>query len=323
VKRFATICAVLTLAASLAHGQLVDGVAAIVDKDVILLSEVEFSAGMMLQQIKAQQNGQPIPPELIMKVYQDALQGLIDNKLIQRFAERAQLRATPEEIDRAVTSIAGEEGVTPEEIYQAAAAQGLSEADYRNELGKQITRMKVISGSVQQRVTVTDEEVKALFDERYGNQDPGMRVRVRHILLLWPEDLTPEKKERALKIADTIRERAIETGDFATLALQYSKAPSAADGGLTTFREGDVSPEIAEAVFNLPPGEVTQLIETEHGLNMFQIVNRFDPADVAFEDVEPNLYAELVERKTMPEFQDWINDLRKNRYIEIVKPELR
>lgn len=323
MRRIAAIVAALALWAPAAGAQLVDGVAAIVDKDVILLSEVEFSAGLILQQLQAQQNGQPIPADVVMSVYHDALIGLIDAKLIERFAERAQLRSTAEEVDRAVENIAADEGVTADQIYEAAASQGLTRPEYRVELGKQITRMKVISGSVRARITVTDEEIRALFDERYGNQEAGMRVRVRHILLLWPDDSDPEKKERTRKIAETIRERAIETGDFAALAAQYSKAPSAADGGLTTFREGDVSPEITEAVFNMPPGEVTEIIETDHGLNIFQIVNRFDPADVTFADVEPNLHAELIERKTMPEFRDWMDDLRKNRYIEIVKPELR
>ena len=313
--------AVAWLLSGAARAQLVDGVAAVVDKEVILLSEVEFAANMVLGRLESQQ--QELSPEIVRGIYHDALQSLIDSKLVERYADRANLVASPEEIEMAIEGIAQEEGVDPEAVYLSAEQQGLSRETYRRELGRQITQMKVISGSVQGRIDVTGEEIQALYEERYASQKPGLRVRVRHILLPWPADMDPDKQQRMHEIATTIRERAIETGDFANLARQYSRAPSAPDGGLTTFREGEVTPEIAAAVFDLPPGEVTSVVETDHGLNIFQILNRFDPSQITLEDVEPNLRAELIDRKTLPEFQKWVEGLRENRYIEIVKPELR
>ena len=316
------VLAGLLLLASPAHAQLVDGVAAIVDRDVILLSEVELRARVALEMIEQRQGEKP-SVEIVREIYQESLQNLIDAKLIQRYAQRAKLAAEEMEIDRAIEGIALEEGVSPEAIYQAAQQQGLTRQQYRSELGKQITRMKVISGAVRARVTVNEGEVRALYEERYGSQEPGIRVRARHILLVWPDQATPEQRQRMGEIAAQIRAKAIETGDFASLARQYSRAPSAQDGGYTTFKEGEVAPEIDAAVFGLPPGEITPVIETEHGLNIFQIVNRFDPAEVSYQDVAESLRGELVERKTMPEFREWISELRENRYIEIVKAELR
>ena len=280
MKRFAI--AALLLLAQPAYAQLVDGVAAIVDKDVILLSEVELRARMAIEAIERRQGEGP-SQEVVLEIYQESLQNLIDARLIQSYAQRANLTAQEPEIDRAIEGIALEEGVSPDAIYEAAEQQGLTRQQYRNELAKQITRMKVISGAVRQRVTVNEGEVRALYDERYGNQEPGMRVRARHILIVRPEKATPEQKTRLHEIA----------------------------------------PEIDAAVFGLPPGEITPVIETEHGLNIFQIVNRFDPAEVSFQDVAESLRGELIERKTMPEFKEWIGELRENRYIEIVKAELR
>jgi peptidyl-prolyl cis-trans isomerase SurA len=289
---------------------------------VILVSEVDLAARRVIDRME-QRNGTQAPPEVLRNVYADTLQGLIDNMLIESFARRANLKASDGEIDHAIESIAGEEGVTTDAVYTAAEQQGLSKAAYRDELGKQITRMKVISGSVRSRVSVSDGEVKELYEERYSGQEPGLRVRARHILLPWIEGMPEEEKQKTRDAAEQIRERAIETGDFASLAAQYSRAPSAAEGGLTTFREGEVSPEIATQVFGLPPGEISDVIETEHGLNIFQIVNRYDPAEISYGDVEESLRAELIERKTMPEFDEWMQELRKNRYIEIVETDFK
>ena len=303
------------------RAQLVDGVAAVVDKDVVLLSDVELSARIVLERLERQRG--PLPPEVVEEVFKESLQNLIETRLIMQYAERANLAAQPAEIDRAIESIAADEGVTPDDVYSAAAAQGLPRESYRRELGAQLTRMKVMSAAVRSRVTVSDEDLKALFDERYASREPGMRVRARHILLPWPSEGELEQRERMREIASQIRERAIETGDFAELARQYSRSPSSLDGGLTTFSRDEVAPEIRDVVFELPPGEVTPVIETEHGLNIFQIVNRFDPAEVRYEDVEASLRAELVERDVKPEFEKWIGELREHRYIEVLSPELR
>lgn len=306
----------LLLATSPVGAEPIDGVAAIVGKQVILKSEVAISARLMLGPIE-QQRG-PLPPELIAQAHEEALEGLIGKMLVSSFAERRQLAASPEEIDTAIGNIAADENVDVATIYATAKAQGLGRDAYRHELGSQITRMKVMSGSVRGRVDVSEEEVQALFAERYQLLEPGPRVRVRHILVPWPDDATPAKKQRIREIAAQIRERAIETGAFADLARQFSRAPSAADGGLSTFREGDVDPVIAIHVFGLPAGEITPIIETEHGTNVFQIVNRFDPADIEYDDVSAELRAELVERRIGPEFDKWVKELREGQYVKIV-----
>jgi parvulin-like peptidyl-prolyl isomerase len=183
--------------------------------------------------------------------------------------------------------------------------------------------MKVISGSVRSRVRVSEDEIQELFDRRYGSLEPGMRVRTRHILFAWPEEDTPEARAQLLRGAREIRQHAIETGDFAGFARKYSALRSAAQGGLTVMREGDVSPEIAAQVFALERGAISEPIETAHGVNLFQMLDRFDPSEVKLEDVHDALYAELVERKTIPEFERWIQEVRKTRYIGIVVPELQ
>jgi len=299
-----------------ASAEQLEGIAAIVGDEVVLISELDTATGLIIRRFESQRG--PIPPEYRVQIRNEALQGLIDQKLIHDYARSRDMAATEEEIDRAVSGIAADEDVSEDQIYAAAREQGLTRSAYREELGNQITRMKVLSSVVQGRVSVNEQEVQQLFQERYGSQAPGLRVRVRHILVPWPEEETEEKRDRMREIAATIRERAIETGAFASLARQYSRAPSAQDGGLSTFKQGEVAPEIAEYVFGLPAGEITPVIETVHGLNIFQIVNRFDPAEVQYEDVADALRAELLERKTMPEYERWVEELRQNRYVHII-----
>ena len=70
-------------------------------------------------------------------------------------------------------------------------------------------------------------------------------------------------------------------------------------------------------------GEISPPIHTRHGVNLIQVLERFDPSKVELDDVRASIRAELLERETDREFQPWIEELRENRYIEVVAPGLR
>jgi parvulin-like peptidyl-prolyl isomerase len=311
----------LLLAASgIARAEVADGVAAIVGDEVVLLSEVRTAMQSVAARVP---KDHPLTPQEMKQVRDNALKSLIDDRLILQVAKFQGVAASEEEIDAAVSGIAEEEGIAVDTIYAAAAEQGLPRAAYREQLGKQITRMKMISGSVQGRVRVSDEEVRQLYDERYGQAKPGERIRVLHILIAVPSDAPPDAREKARAFAAQLRDQARQNGDFGGLARKYSGAPTAPQGGLTVFREEDAPDLIKNAVFGLKPGEITDVIENAHGENLFQFLDRFDPSTVSFEQVADKLRGELIERRTMPEFEKWLADVRKNRYVEIVAPELQ
>jgi peptidyl-prolyl cis-trans isomerase SurA len=319
----------LTLALAVVLGGLpaaaadrLDGVAAVVDDDVILISEVDEKAEPLIQQLTVKNAG-PLPREVEREIRSQAVESLIASLLILNMAERMGLEATQEEVDEAIEGIARQEGLTVEEIYAAAAQQGLDRKQYREQLSEQITRMKVIGSAVRSRITIEEEEVRELYDERYGHQRPGKHAIVRHILIPWPEPESGEPREMSLKIANEIL-RALEGGrSFASLAQQFSAAPSALDGGRTTLRQGEAQSEIERWAFELEPGEVSPPIETEHGVNLIQLIERFDAGSVSYESVEENLRYELTERKVNPEIDAWVKELRSQVYVEVVAPDLK
>ncbi|MEX2205384.1 MAG: peptidylprolyl isomerase [Myxococcota bacterium] len=320
MRRCALLVALLLGLSGAARAEVVEGVAAIVGDEVVLLSEVRTAMQSVLARVP---QGQQLTPEELEQLRDSAVKGLIDDKLVLQIAKQQGVTATEEEIDDAIAGIAQEEGITVDAIYAAAADQGLPRAAYREQLAKQLTRMKMVSGSVQGRVRVSEDEVRKLYDERYGNAKPGARIRVLHILLGVPPDASPEARAQMRELALKLRDQAREQGDFGALARKFSAAPSASQGGLTVFRESDAPADIKLAIEGLKPGEITDPIENAHGENLFQFLDRFDPSDITYDQVAAKLRAELVERRTMPEFEKWMAEVRKNRYVEVVAPELR
>ncbi|HKC52217.1 MAG TPA: SurA N-terminal domain-containing protein [Myxococcota bacterium] len=310
------------LCASAARGgEVVEGVAAIVGDEVVLLSEVREAWHAYVNRVRAR--GEQVSQEDLLQLRTTALQTLIDEKLVLQVAKKQNLSASEEEIDESISGIAQDEGMTVDAIYAAAAAQGLDKKTYREQLGRQITRMKIVQGAVQGKVRVSDEEVRKLYDERYGHAKPGERIRVLHILIPVPADANEAKRAEARTVTEQLREKAVKSGDFAGLARKYSGAPTAPQGGLTVFRAADAPPEIKNAISGLAPGEISAVVENAHGENLFQFLDKFDPADVPYEKVADKLRGELMEQQTMPAFEKWIAEVRKSRYVEVVAPELR
>jgi peptidyl-prolyl cis-trans isomerase SurA len=292
--------ALALLAAPARAADLLDGVAAVVGNKVILRSELDLATDLMAR--RAADASGSISAEQYQELRGQALRTLIDDQIMMEFAERMEVVASDEDIDAAVAGIAKDENVRSEDVYAAARAQGMDREMYRHQLAVQMTRARVIHSSVRQRIAVTEEQVQALYAERYAKAKAGARIRVLHILLPVPPDATPEQWAQLEAAANRLREQALESGDFAELARRYSAAPSAQEGGLTIFREGDAPPLIEQALVGLSPGAITPLLRTEHGLNLFQFLDRFDPSQVKYEEVKDQLRAEMIDKETLPEF---------------------
>ena len=316
--RLLAFCAACLIALP-ASAELVDGIAAIVDDDVILRSDVELAAASVLRRLQRKHGS--VPPEVQQEVRTQALQALIDQRMVEDVARRMGITATEADVDGAVEAIARQEGITSQEIYEAVESQGLGRARYRNQIASEITRMKVISSAVRSQVSVSEEEVRELFEKRYRNQATGLQARARHILLPWPAE-GEATREEVVALATRLHQKVLDGSDFSSVARQYSRAPSATDGGMTVFREGEVAPEL-RVVFTLEPGELSPVIETRHGLNLLQLVQRFNPESLSFEDLRDSLHAEIFDQRSEAKFRPWIEEMKKNRYIEVVAPDLQ
>jgi peptidyl-prolyl cis-trans isomerase SurA len=305
-----------------AAAERLDGIAAVVDDEVILISEVDGKAQPVIERL-TKRNAGPLPDEVVREIRVQAVESLIASRLILGMAERMGLEATPEEVDEAIEGIARQEGLEVDAVYAAAARQGLERKRYRSQLSDQITRMKVIGSAVRSRITIKDEEIRALYEKRYGDTRPGKHAVVRHILIPWPDLESDEPPERSLEIANEVLAAVEEGRSFAALAEQFSAAPSAREGGRTTLRQGEAHSELERWAFELEPGQVSPPIETEHGVNLLQLIERFDSGAVSYATVEEDLRIELAERKVGSELEEWVQELRSQVYVEVVAPDLK
>ncbi len=144
------------------------------------------------------------------------------------------------------------------------------------------------------RPQVTDEAVKAKFDQDNANKAGEVEVHARHILV--PDEATAKKIIAELK----------KGGDFAALSKQYSKDPGAAQqgGDLGFFKKEDMVPAFADAAFALKDGEVTPTpVHTEFGWHVIQTIERRTAPAPNFDEAKDKLRQTMVQAAVQKEVQ--------------------
>ncbi|GGK00283.1 peptidylprolyl isomerase [Luteimonas terricola] len=274
-KRFLSLAFALAALAAPAFAQDVqpiDGIAAVVDEDVILQSELERA----VQNIKAQYGGRSdqLPPEAILR--RQVLERLILVQLQTARAQSTGVRVADEELDGAVAAVAQQNNMTPDQLRQQLAADGISLGEFRNSLRDELAIQRLRQRFAQSTISVSDAEVDAALASQAG----GTQYRLANILVALPNGATPEQIAIAQEKIDGIQ-ALLERGemDFAAAAVRYSDSPNALEGGDLGWRTTDEIPSAFSAIVgNLQAGQVFGPARGPSGFQLLQLVDVRDTA---------------------------------------------
>jgi peptidyl-prolyl cis-trans isomerase SurA len=291
---------------------LVDGIAAQVDNKIVLVSEV-------LRMVRPQEEAMRragAPEEEIAKLRADGLERLIESRLIERIVEESNAKASDEEITRTIEGIAKENGLSVEQLYASVVFHGLTVDEYRAQIKRDFERRNLIQGMLGQRVKVEDEEIQALYADRYGKrQEQGESVHVRQILRAYGGE-AQRTQEAACNEVRLARERVTGGEPFEKVASQVSDAAPRDGGDIGWLPLKSVAPWMKQALEGVPAGGVSEVLVLPFGCTVLQLVERRVLEPVSYEQAKESLSRELWERKLEGEYRTWIEELRGHSYIE-------
>ncbi len=286
--------------------KVIDRIVAIVNDDVITLSELNEMTNYLTHQDNP-------PLEIKRKVLED----LINSRLALQEAEKLGIHVSEEEIDMAIKELLVQNGATLEDLKRDLAKNGISFKEYKEWLKEQIVKSKLLALEVQGKVTVTDEEIKKYYEAHKDKYKGHTEYHLRHILLLKPQD--PTEIEQIKKIQKKILQLLKEGVPFCELARRYSQAPTAQDGGdLGWLKEKELAPKIKNAVKKLKPGEVTPWLDTDAGYQLVQLIEKRKTPDKPLAEVKNQIYKILYKKKVEQRYKRWLEQLRQKGYIKIL-----
>ena len=292
--------------------RLIDGIAAQVGSDVVLISEVTRVTGPMEEQMRA---AGATDGDVDM-VRSDMLERLIERRLVEQVVRRMELEATDDEIDMAIEGIAKENGLTLDQLRESLESHDVPWEDYREKIRGEIQRSKILNGMVRSKVAVDEQQVRDLYARRYSSQRKGgNEMHLRHLVSAGGDEGS-RSMEEACQNVRSARAR-IEGGEgFDALAREMSDTNARTGGDVGWVHEDDIAPWMADAVSGLPVGGLSGVIEMPFGCNLFQVVERRGFEPVAYDDVEEQLFAELFNQGLESEYEKWMEELRGRTYIE-------
>lgn len=305
--------------------ELVDRVVAVVNDDVITMSEVNEEGRGFFQKITEQAPAEQLSAAL-KRAREEVLNGLIDKKLIAQEAAKQKVTVTDEELEAAFKQMVATNNMSPEQFRDQLSNMGMTEATYRDNLRNQILQSKILNYEVRSKIIITDDMILDYYDTHYTKHvEPGGYYLLQ-MGFVWKKDpKNPDKIDAAAK--SEAREKAervrglVEGGqEFSILAKKFSELPSAADGGnIGTFQKEEMADYMWTAISPLSPGQVSKVVETPDGYQFFKLLSNQEGGIVLqapYESVKEEIKKTLYEEKMKKEFGAWVTKIKEASYIK-------
>jgi peptidyl-prolyl cis-trans isomerase SurA len=285
---------------------LLEGIAAQVGSDIVLVSEVRELAAPMVARAKA---AGATERDLRM-IEAQALERLIEKALLRIVVKRAELQASDEEVDGTIAEIASDNGITPEQLRASVEAQGLAYAAYRERIKGEIEHSKVVNGVIGARIEIDPKEVQEIYQRDFAARpQSGVEFHVRTFVVA--PQAAPSREEACSRVR-AARERVAAGEDL----LEVANGIATMDPELGWVHQNQLAPWIATAVQPLAAGQLSEIVDESFGCAFVQLVERREVKPIARADAERAIMNKLYQERIQGAYQQFIDEIREHTYIE-------
>jgi len=313
----AVFCLALALTSPPAAAVVVDGIAAVVNGEIITLLELE-KAGRLALDERLRTAPATEQERLRREVLTAVLDQLVRVRIQLQRARQSGIQVAPAEIDTAIVNIREENRMSEEVLARLLQERGMTQEEYRRDIEDQIRLSKLVQREIRAKVTATDAEIAAWFNEHRQDWFRPEKIRIRHLLIPLPTAASADELEAARAAGNALLDRVKGGTEFA--ALVRAETPGAAAGTDPISGElarGELFPALETAAFAQPVGGVTEPVRSPAGFHLVQVAEKTPSYEPKLEEVRANIEQQIVERKTRERYDAWLKQLRTDAIVEI------
>jgi peptidyl-prolyl cis-trans isomerase SurA len=259
----------LTLTSFSLSAQSIDKIEAVLGDEIVLTSEIESQYLQYLSQ------GNIKSTEIRCQIVED----LLFQKLLVNQAKLDSLVVSNDEVEDEVNKRLSYFETQLGSVQKVEDYFGKSKANIKLELGK-VIKDQFMAQKMQTKLTsslkVTPAEVKESYALLSDAEIPTMPTQVEVAQIVIKPEITDDQKDNIREKLNNFRDRVYNGEDFKMLATLYSDDPgSAIKGGELGFvNRGDLVPEFERAAFRLKEGEISNVVESQFGYHIVQLIER-------------------------------------------------
>ena len=253
------------------QAQLVDKIVAIVDDDIIMLSELKERIVAIKNRLSRQ--GTPLPPDDVVE--QRVLDQLILEAIQLQLANLAGIRVPDEQLNETLENIAQSNNMTLAQFEQQLALEGESYTAAREQIRREMIMTRIQKREVDRRVRVTEQEVKNFLASKEGRTRSGTEYLIGHILVALSENASEQDLEKAQRRIEDILTELRAGEDFSKVAVAKSDGRQALEGGIIGWRKETELPTIAQDIIPaLAINEPSKPIRTGSGFHIISVLDK-------------------------------------------------
>jgi len=253
--------------------------------------------------------------ELGSRLFRDMLEELL---LLSR-ADQLRIQPTEEEVDRAVAGVRQEFGIASDDEFAAALArEGISLAEFREQVRGQIRMREVVAREVTAEIELEEDDLRRAYRAAQDRFRLPERFRVNEIIVLEAAQPDPE----GMRMIARGIQAEIEAGRaFEELAAEY------AERGLTStlidlgwVEAGELDPDLEAALAGIGPGQVAEPVSGRGGLHILKLLEHEESRLRSFSEVAQELEARERQRLYSDKIGEYMRELEETAFVRAEPP---
>lgn len=251
-------------------GQFLDGVAAIVNEGVVLKSQLMQQTAMIIKRARESDPPMQLPPANVLR--EQLMERLIITEIQLQRAAMIGLQVSDQYLNESIAQIAASNNVRFEDMPALLAQEGVNYAAFREEMRDEITLEQLRRIDVGQRINVSPREIQQCIADLEGNVAVNSDYNLSHILISMSESATAAQIDEAKSKADEVYAQLIDGADFSEMAIRYSDAQTALDGGALGWLKGDQLPTLySDIVAAMEAGDVSEPLRSASSFHIVKV----------------------------------------------------
>jgi peptidyl-prolyl cis-trans isomerase SurA len=247
-----------------------DRIAVIVNEEVITTHELDNRIAAVLRQLARQ--GTPAPARTDLS--KQLLERMITDKIQLQYAKESGVRVDDQQLDRSIARIAEGNNMTLQVFRDTIEKEGLTFSGFREDIRQEIVMQRLREREVENHIAVTEGEVDAYLAEQAKTVSQD-EYNLAHILVRLPEQASADQIDAARRRAESALSQVKNGTDFRQVAVAFSDAPDALQGGALGWRPLDRLPAFyVEAATKLKPGEVSAVLRSSNGFHLLKLLEK-------------------------------------------------